>query len=296
MNGDGPVELAAGSLRLKLRPDVGGSISAFTCIAGGKEWPVLRSATAAPDFVLDMGSFPLVPWVNRIRDGGFTFRGRRIALKPDLNFDPSPLHGHGWVSPWSVESAGAAEAVLGFRHSAGEWPWSYSARQHFILDGEGLTILLSCTNESDDPMPCGLGHHPYFHCGPDTVLETTVDHTWTIDELVLPVEKVPAEGRFSMSRRKVCGTQLDHGFGGWAGRTEISDPKWPFRIAFSSPTARFFQLYSPPEGGFFVAEPVTHANTALNAPEAEWPELGMEVLEPGETLTLETRFDVEAPR
>jgi len=292
MNDMAPVILSAGDLRVELRPDVGGSISAFTCIVGGKDWPVFRGAQPGQDFVLDMGSFPLVPWVNRIRDGGFTFRGREIALKPDLDFDPSPLHGHGWVSAWTVESVGEAEASLGFRHVAGEWPWTYSARQHFILDGQGLSVLLSCTNESDSPMPCGLGHHPYFHCGPQTRLNTKVDSAWTIDELVLPVEKVPAEGSFSLSDRLACAQDLDHGFGGWGGRAAISDPDWPFRVEFSSPTARFFQLYSPPTGGLFVAEPVTHANAALNAPEEQWPELGMEVLEPGETLRLETRFDV----
>lgn len=34
-------------------------------------------------------------------------------------------------------------------------------------------------------------------------------------------------------------------------------------------------------GGLFVAEPVSHANAAMNAPEECWSELGMEILEPG---------------
>ncbi|HYC66575.1 MAG TPA: hypothetical protein VEA98_00005, partial [Brevundimonas sp.] len=54
------------------------------------------------------------------------------------------------------------------------------------------------------------------------------------------------------------------------------------------------QLYSPAGGGIFVAEPVTHANAALNAPEAEWAELGMQVLEPGEEMRLDMRIDVRA--
>ena len=62
----------------------------------------------------------------------------------------------------------------------------------------------------------------------------------------------------------------------------------------SSPDARFFQLYSPPAGGIFVAEPVTHANAALNAPEEQWPELGMRVLEPGEAMRLDMRLEVIA--
>ncbi|QIK78929.1 aldose 1-epimerase [Sphingomonas piscis] len=286
--------ISKGPLTLTLNPAIGGSIADFTCSVDGRDWPVFRGAEPGRTEVTDMGSFPLLPWVNRIKNHGFDFRGRHIALTSDPAVDPSPLHGHGWKSPWSIEQVEESRCELGFRYQPGEWPWAYSARQLFELDGQGLTIWLSCTNEADTPMPCGLGHHPYFHCGAETRLDTKVDVVWTIDELVLPVEKVPAEGRFSMVDRKVCAQDLDHGFGGWGQRTVISDPEWPFDIAFSSPTARFFQLYSPPQGGFFVAEPVTHANAALNAPEADWPKLGIQVLEPGETMTLESRFEVIA--
>ena len=62
----------------------------------------------------------------------------------------------------------------------------------------------------------------------------------------------------------------------------------------SSPEAKFFQLYSPATGGIFVAEPVTHANAALNEPEDKWPELGLRVLQPGESMQLEMRLEVLA--
>ena len=60
----------------------------------------------------------------------------------------------------------------------------------------------------------------------------------------------------------------------------------------SSPDARCFQLYSPPSGGLFVAEPVTHTHAALNAPEEEWGRLGLRLLEPGEEMALEMRLAI----
>jgi aldose 1-epimerase len=63
-------------------------------------------------------------------------------------------------------------------------------------------------------------------------------------------------------------------------------------VRLSSAQAKFFQLYSPAQGNVFVAEPVTHANAALNAPEYEWPELGLRVLAPGEAMSLDVRLDV----
>jgi aldose 1-epimerase len=92
----------------------------------------------------------------------------------------------------------------------------------------------------------------------------------------------------------VCGQELDNGFGGWGGEARMSDPDWPFELRLSSADARFFQLYSPSKGGIFVAEPVSHANAALNAPETDWSELGMRVLDPGEAMSLNMRLDVIA--
>ncbi|HEX9966135.1 MAG TPA: hypothetical protein VGB04_14250 [Allosphingosinicella sp.] len=237
-------------------------------------------------------SFPLVPFVNRVRRGRFRFRGRTVTLARNMPPDPSPLHGQGWLGRWDVESLGADAAGLVYRHAAGEWPWDYEARQSFALDEGGLSLDLACTNLSGGPMPCGLGQHPFLPCTPRTRLDTGVESVWTIDDKVLPVEQVPALGRFDLRDRLVCGQGLDHGFGGWSGRAVITDPALPFRIEISSPEARFFQLYSPASGGLYVAEPVTHANAALNEPEERWGELGMRVLEPGESMSLSMRVDV----
>jgi aldose 1-epimerase len=286
------LKLAAGNLRLELSPSIGGAISAFEWIEGDVSRPILRQCPSPLENVLDAASFPLVPYVNRIRDGGFTFRGREVRIAPNMAGDPSPLHGQGWLNPWKVDRSGQRYASLSFQHEAGEWPWTYDARQHFLLDETSLNLTLTCRNASAEPMPCGLGQHPYFRCGPATRLDTVVTDVWTIDDKVLPVEKVPAEGRYDLRKRLVCGQGLDHGFGGWGGLAWINDPSWPYEVHLSSPDAGFFQLYSPPSGGVFVAEPVTHANAALNAPEVEWAELGMRVLQPGEELSLAMRLDV----
>src|SRR5206468_2991341 len=128
------VNIAAGPLRLRLSPSIGGAISAFEWIHGGSERAILRKCNSPLEKALDAASFPLVPYVNRIRDGRFRFRGREIQLQPNLAGDPSPLHGQGWLHAWAVEHAGDDRAVLSFRHEPGEWPWGYEARQEFEID------------------------------------------------------------------------------------------------------------------------------------------------------------------
>lgn len=288
----GPVSLAAGNLRLELSPSVGGAISAFEWTDANGSRPILRKCNSPLEKVLDASCFPLVPYVNRIRRGCFTFRGRTVRLQPNMPGDPSPLHGQGWLNPWQVENASPASAALTYRHDPAEWPWPYEARQEFSLDEGGFSVRLSCRNSGAEPMPCGLGEHPYFPCGQNTRIDTRVECAWTIDEHVLPVDKVPATGRYGLSDRNVCGQDLDNGFGGWGGEARMTDPGWPYDLRLSAPEAKFFQLYSPPQGGIFVAEPVTHANAALNQPESEWPQLGMRVLRPGEAMSLDVRLDV----
>ena len=294
MSSESLLHLSAGPLELELSPSVGGSIVNLWWSGKGIRLPVLRESNRGYVNVLEAASFPLLPYVNRIRGGAFSFRGRQVRIAPNMPGDVSPLHGRGWLREWTVERAGEREAVLSFEHPAAEWPWAYRAEQSFGLDEGGLSIRLTCRNSAAEPMPCGLGQHPYFHCGPGTRIDTEVTHAWTIDENVLPVEKVPASGRFDLIDRAVCGQGLDHGFGGWGGSAVMSDPDWPFVLEMSSPNAQFFQLYSPESGGIFVAEPVSHANAALNAPEEEWAELGLRVLEPGEEMALDMRLDVRA--
>jgi aldose 1-epimerase len=287
------IQLRSGNLELELSPSLGGSISRFEwMVPSSDRFPLMRGCHSDCTNVLEAACFPLVPFVNRIRGSRFTFRGREVVLQPNMAGDPSVLHGQAWLNPWQTLFADENAAELVFEHPAGEWPWTYEARQHFALDEDGLTVRLSCLNSAPEPMPCGLGQHPYFHCSDATVLDTVVTSAWEIDEHVLPTRQVPATGRYDLHQRRVCGQGLDHGFGGWSGSARISDPQWPVQLVISSPDARFFQLYSPKEGGLFVAEPVTHANAALNAPEKQWPTLGVRVLEPGEEMSLAMRIAV----
>ena len=292
MSDDRKLELSAGRLRLGLSPSVGGSICSFDWVDGADRIPILRQSPQRLQKSLDASSFPLVPYVNRIRGGTFHFRGREIRLQPNMAGDPSPLHGQGWLHSWSVEAFDERKAELMYLHETGEWPWTYEATQEFLLDEHGYTTTLTCRNLGPGPMPCGLGEHPYFQCGSETRLQTKVTDAWTVDKDVLPVAKVPAEGRFDLADRLVCGQDLDNGFAGWGGEARISDPAWPFELRLSSRGAKFFQLYSPASVGIFVAEPVTHANAALNEPEQDWQALGIRILEENEAMSLTARLDV----
>lgn len=286
--------LVCGPLELWLAPDVGGCIAAFNYLSenAGKT-PILRGAETVPPSVLDAACFPLVPFSNRIRNGRFRFRDREVTLAANMMGDPSPLHGQGWRAAWTVERHGATEAALVYRHAPGEWPWAYEARQRFRLDAAGLHAEISCRNVSDEPMPCGLGFHPYFPCDALTRIDTRVERVWEVDDLILPTDIAPATGRYALDDQPACGRGLDNGYGGWGGEMRLSSPASGI-TRMASPDAGFFQIYSPETGGLLAAEPVSHANAALNEPEDRWAELGLRVLRPGEEMSLRMDLGVLA--
>jgi len=279
--------ITAEGYELVLAPEIGGSIVRLS-----REGRPLLRGSERPTSPLDCGSFPLVPYCNRIRDGRFTFRGRDVAIVPNMAGDPSPLHGDGWLAPWQIEAQDEASATLVFTHEPGEWPWAYTSRQTFRLSAAGLEAEIACTSTSAEPMPCGLGFHPYFLCDAETRIDTAVVQVWEVDDKMLPTGIAPATGRYALNGTSACARDLDNGYGGWDGDLRLTYGDGAV-VRMTSPDARFFQIYSPPSGGLLAAEPVSHANAALNEPEVSWAELGLQVLEPGETARLQMSLSLE---
>jgi aldose 1-epimerase len=272
-----------------LRPAVGGALTHFTDLTGPEPVDLLRRGKPGFTDALDSAGFALVPFCNRVRDGRFRFGGHEVRLAPNMPGQKHPLHGQGWRGAWTVEDADASFAQLAFRHAAGDWPWTYEARLRVTLAERALIVTLEARNLSNDTMPCGLGLHPYYPCNDRTVLDTEASHVWTVDDEVMPVDRIPAAGRYALSRRQVCGQDLDNGYDGWSGDALISWPDKGRALRLTSSAPRF-QLFSPRDGGLIAAEPVTNANAALNRPEADWENLGLWLLPPGQTASMTARF------
>lgn len=284
-----PITLRTGPLGVVLAPSVGGSIARFWSESGRRPVELFR---AAPDDAMRdrdpwaMASFPLVPWSNRIRHGRFTFGSRAVSLPPSRPGDRHAIHGHGFRAAWQVVDVGPTRAVLEYRHAAGPWPWAYRAVQRVTLTATALELELRLTNESDEPMPAGLGWHPYFPRTPGTTLTASVGALWLTDAEILPVSRVaPPADRDPGRGLAVDRVSLDNAFVGWPGRAVVA---WPERRAQlrldASEPLRTLVVYTPPGQPFFCAEPVSHITDAFNRAAAGQADTGMLSLEPGETV------------
>ncbi len=274
------IVLQNGAARLELAPEIGGGVARFTVADRNVMRPAARGATD----VLDMASFPLVPFCNRIPEGRFTVEGREVVLPPNLGDHPHALHGQGWRAAWTVESATDVEAVLSYEHARSDWPWAYRAEQRFALTEMGLLITLSVTNTDDRAMPAGLGFHPYFPRRPGEVLKASVDGVWMIDESVLPTTHHAgvwgpdwAAGDTVDGRRDL----IDHCYTGWNQLADLSAPGQSTTLVTASPECRWLHVYAPPGQDFYCVEPCASRPNPFGQGET-----GMTILEPGQTRSV----------
>ena len=293
------LRLQAGDMVLELAPEVGGSIAAFYRQAGAVTEHWLRPA--APEALnradpLGLASFPLLPWCNRLRDGRAQALGRRIVLPAGPAW-PHALHGLGWRRPWQVLQAQADLAELALQHTGPlqpGWPWAFSAWQRLRVRSDGLDCEMRLRNDSNAPMPCGLGHHPYFPHTPGTRLQCRVQAMWASDAERLPTElQQPAFLPRLAQGLTLAELDLDNNFIGWDHRFRVS---WPGRsealVLTAQPPLDFFVLYCPRGLDHFCAEPVSNCTDWLNLAGPR-EAVGGEVLGPGESLLARWALQLE---
>ena len=287
--------LKYGNALLEILPEVGGCITRYCLETKKQTLELLRPATqaglAAKD-PLEMASFPLIPFSNRIRNGSFLFQGQEINLPPNFPPEAHTIHGHGWKAPWDVTEVSANRAAIEFRYVPDEWPFSYLARHIFTLTDSALTVNLQIINTGKLAMPAGLGMHPYFVRTPQATITTKTEKMWINDSETMPLrlESVP-ETQWLNQGLFVNQEVLDNLFTGWNRAALISWPEWKagLRISASTPLD-FLILFTPPGADYFCVEPVSNVTDAFNLLALGDSGHGAKILLPGESVKGEVCF------
>jgi aldose 1-epimerase len=277
------IELVHGEYRAGIDADVGGGLAFWR-----GHHDLVRPAARGETSPLEFGCFPLVPYSNRIRDGRFQFAGQAIQLPLNFGGHPHSIHGHGWQNSWQVVAQEGHRLCLQYRHEGGAWPFPYLAEQVFSLDEAGLRIDLRLVNMGADPMPCGLGLHPYFPATPETRIEAHIDGVWLTDDEVMPTKWSPVPDHWDLTKAcAVAHMGCDNLFTGWDGTARISWPEKGLGLGMQA-TANlgFLVVYAPKGEDFFCAEPVSHLTDAFN----NGGNAGVVVLQAGEETAASVRF------
>ncbi|MFN8050999.1 MAG: hypothetical protein U0Q22_06165 [Acidimicrobiales bacterium] len=197
------------------------------------------------------GSFPMVPWCGRLRDGLLTFEGAEHHFP--LTSPPHANHGFGHTQPWTTIDEGPDSVAI--RTELGEpWPFGGHVVQRFELGADRITVTVE-VHAADQPMPAMAGWHPWFRrdlgVGAPAELEVLGGEVYATDDSGIPtgeLEPVPAPPW------DLCFVGLD------------ADPviRWPGALAVTlSSTFDHWVIFTEPEHALCV-EPESGAPNDVN--------------------------------
>lgn len=292
--------LAAGAMRAVVRPHDGGRLASLWREAPGNRRNDVFVPMAAGSFDPlawpKAGTYPLVPYSNRIRNAAFQFDETRVELASHPATAPHSLHGFCQQRPWRVTAQTATQVEMRYRHDSAHapdaWPWAFEAIQRITLDPAGLIHEIGVESRTEVPMPMGLGIHPYFAVSIGDRVQFKADAIWEAD----------AEGCGHHLRALADNERLHdfcHGmmdttiyYAGWYGTASLQRQDGTTIMIETAAPLDHLVVHVPSGGAYLCLEPVSHVADAFNLAAAGLPETGMRVLLPGEALWASVRITV----
>ena len=252
------------ALRLQVA-EQGGAIEGLWWQQQGITVPVLRPGRKS-GIAVESSCFPLVPFGNRVSGNRFCSPTGEHQLAPNVEWDRHYLHGDGWLNPWRCIGQSPTQLTLEYVHRQGVY--LYTAQQVFTLHESGIEVELVVTNDGE-PLPFGLGWHPYFPLSTETRVQAHTAGYWLEKEHWLAGEyqqSLPPELDFNQPA-PLPGHWVNNGFSGWDGIATIRQPTLGYQLTMASEPAApcYFVFVSDPafDKGyafdFFCFEPMSHA-------------------------------------
>jgi aldose 1-epimerase len=285
-----------------------------------------RALNGGPDDFAGNASFSfggaiLAPYANRIRGRALEgareieteVAGRTVRLPRNWGGKAEGAEQyamHGLILdtpvPWRQDADDRVTGRLEAGDFAGRWPGCAALDVEWRLEGGGLALRVAAHNVGQEPLPMGIGWHPYFALPSGDRRQARLRLPATSRVLVnnydevLPTGAVEpvAGGAYDFSTqdgRALGDTYLDDCFidlqrqGGLAV-TELRDPAADLglRIASASPQVRAMQVYAPPDRAFVAIEPQLNLADPYGA---EWGgrDTGMASVPPGGPISYDVR-------
>lgn len=280
------ITLRSGRLRCELHPDLGGAVAGLW----RGDVPVLRSVPAAQlRSARQAACHPLVPFSNRVGQAAVVWQGTQQPTVRHTGDAPHAILGLAWQRPWSVLDEDATSAMLACEHrSDASWPFAFDCSHTIRLQPDGLDLTLAVTNQSPQAAPAGLGWRTVLARAPQLHLAWRAGGRWEFDLDRLPVVRHADAGYDG----EAAALPLAQCYEDWNGAVDVRGAGVPVQV--TSGLTRLLVCNAPEQDGIVLA-PVSHVPNAVHLFAAGAPtgELGLVLLQPGETLVAQMRIAVE---
>ena len=160
----------------------------------------------------------LMPWVNRVRDGAWSFDGQELQLAVSEVSTRTAIHGLVRWCSWRPVEVAADRVRLGYRLMAqAGYPWTLDLAVEYAVGADGLEVTMAATNLVDSPAPFAAGMHPYLAIDAplvdEVVLTVPAETRQLVDERLLPVGTTPVSWDHDFRTGRLIGSlELDDAY------------------------------------------------------------------------------------
>ena len=272
-----------GAELLKIIPEYCGMINELILPKGDKAYLVI-DGYKTPDDLKENPLFKgaiLLPFPNRLKNGKYTFEGGTYQFPINDDLFNTAIHGFFYGRKMVVEEklTDNQTASVTLKNSySGEYdyfPFYFDTYlKYTISESEGFICNTRIVNTGDNPMPIGIGWHPYLTFGEkadDLFLKIPDGEYNQLDKQMIPTGETYREERFRTSEKINnynfnTGLKLEQQTG--KVFTEIFSPEKDARINFWQESGdgkfAYLQLYIPPSRDSIAIEPMTCNVDAFN--------------------------------
>lgn len=300
------VQLSSGTSTVDIWPMEGAIVNSWLFQHNGATVPVVTGYADVNDFARHaeskgFRSCKLSPYVCRLYKGQYAFDGVAYHIGK-FKLNDSSLHGLLYDVPFEVISHESNEhlAMVVLQHSYegsdNGYPFSYDMVVTYTLSNQNkLTLHTQVTNRHNAHIPMADGWHPYFSLNGqvnDWHLQMASNTMLEFDAGLIPTGKLLDDTRFTTGAL-LGDTQLDNCFllnrASEQPACTITNAAAGLQLKiYAEENYPYLQLYIPPQRNCIAIENLSAAPDAFNN------QMGLIVLEPGESIGFSASYEIAA--
>ena len=223
----------------------------------------------------------LVPFVNRIDKGAYSFQGQTYQLKCNEN-ERNAIHGLVYDCYFQLKDIQKQRdsVEINLEHVRQipfeGFPFLFKTLLTYIFADNQLSVEMQVENIGQVDLPCNLGWHPYCFIGnnQDAKLELSAIDSFDTDEF-----GITCKSNY-LGRKLVLNLSdpLDHAFSLNDNTVAVKTNERIIELQFPKGD-NYLQVYTPPDKEYVAIEPMTSISNSFNNG------IGLQILKPNESIS-----------
>lgn len=233
----------------------------------------------------------LFPFVSRIEDGKYQFKGKKHQLYCNDDKFNNAIHGLVYNKKFSLIKSNNyddyAIAVIEYEEKEGVqgFPFKYKIQVEYLLKKTLFNLKVSIENLDVEDFPFTIGWHPYFYSSNlfDSSVSFKSDKTLELSERLLPIKVLDKK---IASEIKIKDKEFDDCFYLNDNLVTFFTPEYKMYLTSDSKKS-YLQIYSPAHRKSLAIEPQTGVSNSFNNQE------GLQVVKPNKEYSINWKIEIE---